>query len=68
MGALRLQINNLKQEDTVEQCVNMDKSLFCVARNKEMLNWKWFCTRILILIVKEFYKTQDPNLPFPITL
>lgn len=40
MGALRHQINNLKQENVVEQCVNMDKSLLCVARNKEMLNWK----------------------------
>lgn len=40
MGALHHQINNLKQEDVVEQCVNMDKGLLCVARNKEMLNWK----------------------------
>lgn len=38
MGFLHHQINNLKQEDVVEQCVNMNKG--CVARNKEMLNWK----------------------------
>lgn len=28
------QINNLKQKDVVEQCVNMDKALLCVGIKK----------------------------------